>query len=446
MLFTKFIRVLKSSPYFKNVATLSIGTLVSQAVPIVVVPIITRLYSPDDFGVLALYLSFVSIMGSVASGRFDVAMLQKMSDYRRRIALYRLSIIISVGVSFGAVFVTIPSYFLATGTNTWLLLLPIGIILSSAYKTHEFHVVYKSGYRSIATARFINSLSTGVFRIAWGFLGLGPFGLIYGQISGLVLQLGFLVFRNPPTTELREKLKVKYLGMVAKRNIKYPKYSLPSVLLNTISKELPILLLSGPFGKAAIGQYFQANKVLNLPVGILGSSVSQVFLERASKLKEDKIGLGRLTLKTFRTLFFLGLLPISVLTVFSDWIFVFLLGDQWLDASQFARPVGVFVLFSFACSPLQNLTLILSRQQDGLIYNSLSIAVKTLTLVTTLYFLREPLIVISIFLGVSTVMLYIYSLYLFHRIQIRILDVVKITFPPLIMMFGVLILLRNYFF
>jgi hypothetical protein len=103
-------------------------------------------------------------------------------------------------------------------------------------------------------------------------------------------------------------------------------------------------------------------------------------------------------------------------------------------------------LFSFACSPIQNLTLVLSRQQDGLIYNSLAIVIKTITLIAGLYYLEAPLAIVSVFLGVSTALLFIYSLYLLRRVGIMPVQVLKITFPPLVMMFGALILLKIYIF
>jgi len=47
------------SEFAKNVLTLMTGTTIAQAIPIAISPILTRIYTPEDFGVFALNILFI---------------------------------------------------------------------------------------------------------------------------------------------------------------------------------------------------------------------------------------------------------------------------------------------------------------------------------------------------------------------------------------------------
>ena len=71
----KFLRKFKIGKFAKNVLTLLTGSTIAQAIPIAVSPILTRLYTPEDFGILALFLAIVSFIAIVFTGQYESAII-----------------------------------------------------------------------------------------------------------------------------------------------------------------------------------------------------------------------------------------------------------------------------------------------------------------------------------------------------------------------------------
>ena len=91
-------KLIPQSTYARNVITLMTGTAFAQALPIAVSPILTRLYSPAEFGVFAMYLAVASILGVLVTGRYELAILIPKQD-RDAIHIAALSAALSVLLS-----------------------------------------------------------------------------------------------------------------------------------------------------------------------------------------------------------------------------------------------------------------------------------------------------------------------------------------------------------
>ena len=92
------IEEIKTSEFFRNVLILSSGTALAQLIPLIIAPFLSRIYSPEEFGRLALYLAITQILGSLATGRYELAILLPKEE-RKGVQLTLLSIFISVAVS-----------------------------------------------------------------------------------------------------------------------------------------------------------------------------------------------------------------------------------------------------------------------------------------------------------------------------------------------------------
>ena len=122
--------------------------------------------------------------------------------------------------------------------------------------------------------------------------------------------------------------------------------------LNAASLTLPVILLGKFFTQASVGLYFQAHKVLSMPMSILGTAIGQVFLQKASLHKDDKVYLRELAFQAYKKLLLIGIGPISLITIFGDYIFAFVFGEEWRDSGRFAQFIGRWLLFVFTTSTL----------------------------------------------------------------------------------------------
>jgi O-antigen/teichoic acid export membrane protein len=160
----------------------------------------------------------------------------------------------------------------------------------------------------------------------------------------------------------------------AARYRKFPLLSTWSSVLNSVSWQLPALLLGFYFNSAVVGFYALGFRMLQLPMSLLGSSIAQVFFQRAAKAKHEG-QLAEVVRGVYETLLDVGLLPMAVLGVAGPDIFSSVLGHQWHEAGVYAQILAAWTLVWFVSSPLHSLFSVLEIQglglwMDGLIFLS----------------------------------------------------------------------------
>ncbi|MDD3506007.1 MAG: oligosaccharide flippase family protein, partial [Sulfurimonas sp.] len=183
-------RLKPKSEFSKNVLTLMTGTTIAQAIPIAISPILTRIYTPEDFGVFALYVAIASILSVIATGRYEMAIMLPKKD-EDAVNIVALSIIISFFVSF--ISLVIVFIFNAKITNilgnpeisNWLYFIPITVLLTGVYQSFNYWSNRKKQYKRLAISRVVQSGSTATTNLGMGFGQMGSSGLILGQVLGL---------------------------------------------------------------------------------------------------------------------------------------------------------------------------------------------------------------------------------------------------------------------
>ena len=131
------------SEFSRNVLTLMTGTSIAQAIPIAVSPILTRIYTPEEFGSFALYMTIVSLLSILVTGRYELAIMLPKKD-EDAINLVALSILISFIISvfvFLIVFIfntEITDWLANKAISSWLYLIPLSIFFSGLYQSLYF--------------------------------------------------------------------------------------------------------------------------------------------------------------------------------------------------------------------------------------------------------------------------------------------------------------------
>ena len=139
---------LRTKSFSKNVALLTAGTVLSQLILLASLPLLTRLYDPSDFGLLAIYLASTSFLGVVACLRFNVA-IPLSKDNEESIYLTYLSLISCVLISLfiyiiiSINFLTISNILNNKSFDDFILLIPLGIFLNGLYDTLQYRATKK---------------------------------------------------------------------------------------------------------------------------------------------------------------------------------------------------------------------------------------------------------------------------------------------------------------
>lgn len=371
------------SDFARNVLALLTGTSIAQAIPILVSPILTRLYSPEDFGVLALYLVMVSILSVVATGRYELAIMlpRKHEDARHLVVISLLiagcfSLLLGVVILlFGA---TITRWLGNPGIEAWLYLIPVGVFVIGAYQAFSFCLSRQQAYRRMGQNRVMQGGVTAGGQIISGLGNAAAGGLIVADLIGRGLAtcwIGRDFFKRPVPFN-----KIRKLALV-RRYWRLSKFSSLASILNTSSSYLPVLLLSGFFGPHIVGLYALSQRVLLVPLSVMGYSVGQVFFQQATAIRDQPEKLEKLVHGLLVKLLMVGVVPFSIIAFHGDDIFSFAFGEQWSVAGEYAQYLSVWLLLVFVFSPFSMIFNIVGKEKEYMIFNALLLASRLIILI-----------------------------------------------------------------
>lgn len=362
--------------FARSVTVLAGGTAVEQAIVVLASPILTRLYTPEDFGVLAVYTAILGILSVVASLRYELAipLPEKDGDAANLLAL---SLGIVMLTSFLIGFMTwlfgdqIVRWANAPALRPYLWLLPLGISMVGTYQVFNYWAIRKQAFTRIARTKLTQGVGWVVTQTGLGVLKLGPLGLLIGRIVGQtagIITLAMLAYRKDKKT--LETICPSQMRYMAARYRRFPLFSSGAAILNALGLQIPILLLSVFYGTEVVGQLALVQRVLGVPLTLIGTSISQVYLSRAAlEARADVQSLQRLFYAVAKRLAIIGLIPTLVLIGAGPLLFTVAFGDQWGQAGIYVQIMSPMFLVQFVAFPLSYTFSVLERQDLSLIWN-----------------------------------------------------------------------------
>jgi len=360
-------RLKLKSEFTRNVLTLMTGTTIAQAIPIAISPILTRIYTPEDFGVFALYMSVASILSVVATGRYELAIMLPKKD-EDAINIVALSILISFFVSFIAlliVFVFNAQITKLLGNpeiSSWLYFIPISVLLTGVYQSFNYWSNRKKQYKRLATSRVIQSGTTATTNLGMGFGGFGSSGLILSGVLGQGVAtaiLGKMVWRED-NYRLKEIKRLKIFAL-AKRYSEHPKYLIVSHGISNIYMQIPVFFIGKFFDLSSLGFYSFSNKFISLPGSLMANAIGDVFRQKATEEYHKTGKFDKIFLTTFINTVKISIIPFILLYFTIEDIFTFVFGVKWSIAGEYAEILIVSAFFSFIITPIDKSALIVNN-------------------------------------------------------------------------------------
>lgn len=361
--------VLPKGRFARSVAVLAGGTALGQAVTVLTSPILTRLYTPEDFGILAVYTSMLGILSGVASLRYELAIpLPETDEDAANLLVLSLGIVVLVSLLVGLGLWLLGDQSVrwanAPALRPYLWLLPVGIATVGTYQVFNYWAVRKQAFGRIARSKLHQGLGAALTQISLGFLRVGPLGLLVGQIVGQgagTTTLAALTQRDDKKT--LKAVTFKGIRYIARRYRRFPQFSSFSGLINSAGLQLPALLLASFYGPQVAGWFALAQRVIGVPMSLVGQAVAQVYVSTASQLaRQDYPALRSLFLKTASRLFLIGAVPLAAFATGGPWLFIQLFGPSWGEAGLYMRALALMFLLQFVVVPLSQTLNILERQ------------------------------------------------------------------------------------
>ena len=372
--------------FFSNVLKLVSGSIIAQILGILLIPVITRIYSPDDFGVYQLFLSISGILVafSCLSYQLSIMLPKEDEDSANLVALcfILVTIISIVSGSFFIIFSDWVGQILNTPEiSGYLIFLPLIVFLNGIFLGMTYWLTRRKRFGINATAQIVNSFSSKVVQIAIGLYSASSTGLIAGSIVSGIASLAVLFKQIKDDLPLFRKVTFENIRSLAIRYKRFPMFTSWSTGANTISTQIAPLLLAYYFSPEVVGYYAIASMVVFLPMGIIGSATSQVFFQKACDEKNRTGNVTNIVREIQPRLISIGMFPMFVLMIMGADLFSFVLGSQWSVSGQYAAILAPWLLFVFIASPLTTIFSVLEKQTLDLTFNILILISRVVVLV-----------------------------------------------------------------
>ncbi len=369
-------RFLPVSGFARKVGLLTSGTAAAQLITLLILPILTRLFSPEQFGVLASYVAIVAIVSTVSGLRYETAIPLASNDSQ---AFHLL--LLSAGSVFFFAFVTtsfvalLPDHVLPLGGVKWLI--PVGLVGIGIYQALSFWALRNKAYKTLAKTKFSQGIGRAVTQMGAGLLGAGAGGLALGEVVGRSAGIVPLAWsERHRLLVFGRKVTYNELCSTARVYREFPLLVSPASLMNSAGLQVPTLLIASLYGPIVAGWYFAAQRIVALPVQMIARAVGDVFLAEAPEVaKKDPARLRIMFRTVSNRLLLCGAVPAGMLILGAPWTVSWLLGAEWKTAGVFLQLLTVAFLFALAYSPIN--FAIIGRNDYSLLWAGLRLLTTT---------------------------------------------------------------------
>ncbi len=343
----------------RHLTVLAGSTVAAQALVVLASPLLTRLYTPEDFGHLAVFAALFTTASTFLSLKYDQA-IPVAKDHTAANNLLALSAAIAfaqccvLGVVIFLAAPHVPDAWLSPAIKQYLWILVPGLFFAAVYMAATYWMVRQRSFSHIATTKLSQSVGKTLVELILGLLAVKPLGLLLGHVAGQVGGAGLLL-RVIWNIDRRNWTDVSVARMwgAAREHVNFPLFVMPSIVLNTVSATLPFLLIPLLFGQAQAGFFLVAQKLTMWPMTLIGQSIAQVFYSEIAAHRDDQARNLRLFRKLTWRLSWLGLAGAGVLLTAPFWT-MWVLGENWEDAGWAMAALAPLLLTRLVVSPLSH--------------------------------------------------------------------------------------------
>jgi O-antigen/teichoic acid export membrane protein len=357
---------IKITDFARNVLTLMTGSTIAQAILMASTPILTRIYTPDDFGLVAIYVSLASVLSIVATGRYEMAIIlaekQQESD-----DLTLISIFIATGVAFLSLIIVVVfdrqiiNLVANEDIAMWLYFIPISVLAAGLYQSFNYWLNRKKLYRDLSQGRVISSVTNVSTAAAIGFSRVLTNGMVVGSILSNVITATFYG-RKVLSHGFHPNVDKNKVSRYLKKYYKLPLFQLPNALVDGVRQSVVNIFIGRFFGIEILGFYSLALKMLMLPSALVGGAISQVFYQKLSGMHNN----GEITF-SFVCRFVLKLLLLSLpfyllLYYFAIDLFEIFFGKNWAVSGEVVKELMPWFYLMLVSSSISTVYIVFGKQ------------------------------------------------------------------------------------
>jgi O-antigen/teichoic acid export membrane protein len=355
--------------FARGVSILAGGTAISQALAVLASPVLTRLYSVEDFGYFQMYIAFMAFATLAVTLRYEQAIfLPEKEEVAANLVIVTICTVLAMSVMFGFLAWAVHRYRLlpasAVGLRPYVRLIPFAICGAGLYQTFSIWALRQKAYPRVMGTKIAQVGSQIAIQTGMGVLHAGPLGLFLGDAIGRMtgsLTLARLVWHR--SWSAFQFARWKTIWSAAVRYRRFPFVSSGSALVGVAAYSLPPLLMAQLYGPRTLGWFALGDRVLGAPAVLVGQAISQVYCVEAASLNVSNPEAFRgLFLRSVKRLLWLGLIPFVIFLLFGPGLFGFVFGASWREAGVYARWLAAMHYVAFVSWPLTPTLNILEKQ------------------------------------------------------------------------------------
>jgi O-antigen/teichoic acid export membrane protein len=388
--------------FVKNTVILFSGSIISQGIIFLIIPILTRLFDKDIFGIYLLFTSSLYILRPLTSLSLELVILIPKKD---KDAINLLFLSFFIGFVLNSILFIIILFF-----NDFILslfnieklkhsiyLIPLGLFLLNSIEILNYWNNRIFLYKNIAKSNISKSIIISSSQIYTGLHSFKSIGLVPGYLLGLISQFTVLLFLSYKSLQRNFSLvSFKRMFYLLKKHKDIPIFNSLLSFSDRFSAELPIILIANFFGINQVALYGLAVKFLKTPPDFISQSVSQVFFNKASDTYNNKKNLYKLVIKTYKNLLLTGLIVFSIIFI-SSFFLDLILGEKWVNTGVYIRILLPLIFLSFLNSPISSIITILKKQKNILKLDILKLILRFVGIYIGYKFYNSIIISISLF-------------------------------------------------
>ena len=407
--------------------TLMTGKGIAQALTILLTPVITRLYGPEAFGVLGVFMSITGLLIGFTSLTYAMGIVLPKKDEDAK-NLVRLCLLIAISVSI--LFLIIIGFFQQPiikslkleAIQPFILFIPLIFIFSAFEEIFSQWLIRKKKFRQTAKVDISQSVVQNGSKVGIGFIHPTSAVLIFTFVFGKFIHAFLLaksinnkLFQSAKHFLAPDNFKRKSLIKVAKLYKDFPLYRFPQITLVAFSQNLPVLFLSGLFGPIYAGFYAVGRKVLVIPTNFISSAIQKAIYPRLADAHQKNEELFPLIWKATLGLTGIGILPLGIIAIFGPSLFSFALGAEWESAGEYAQWLSIMVFFQFINKPAIAAIPVLRMQGSLLVYEIVAVVLRVGSLLAGFYIYNNDLVAVALFCVSSSVIYFLLIVYVIRR-------------------------------
>lgn len=404
----------KSSDFIKNAFTLTFGTVIAQILPFLFYPILGRIYSPSEFGLLATISAITPIITIIGSGMYEGAIL--ISDSKQEAAnivgliFFRSTIVLVVIFLLFLLFsVRLSIWLNEPQLQKWLFVPPLCAFVTIIYNCfNEWCVTYKY-FIKLSWNKIINTSSVSLAKLGLGYVKFLGNGLVLGDLLGKIISAIGCVYRAYKQDGIYfTKIDFSKFKFIANKYIDFPRYLLVDQVLNNIGGSIHIFFLSAYFNNTELGYVSMAATLLTVPVTVISAAIKDVFRQKANEEFSQTGSCRKSYLKLLKPIGFFGILFFGVLYFILPHSFTILLGIQWAKAGIYSQILLPMYLSNFVSMSLGGVLIITKKIKVSLYWQIYTILVSILSFLIGIFVFKtiEQTLVCFMIARTSSYLLY----------------------------------------